>query len=114
MKQAEIWWASLPEPLGSEPGGRRPVLIVSSDHFNQSAIQTVVLLVITTNLKLANMPGNVFITKEESGLPRDAVINITQITTADKSFLTERVRRLDHELFSLVKDGLRLLLPIEN
>ncbi len=111
MKRSEIWWASLPEPLGSEPGGRRPVLIVSSDQYNQSAIKTVTVVIITTNLKLAEMPGNVFIEKEESGLPRDAVVNITQLTTADKSFLTESVGLLDADAFELVLHGLQLLIP---
>ncbi len=111
MKRGEIWWASLPEPLGSEPGGRRPVLIVSSDEYNQSAIKTVTVVVITTNLKLANMPGNVFVNTKESGLARDAVINITQITTADKSFLTECVGALYADAFELVLHGLQLLIP---
>ncbi len=111
MKRSQIWWASLPEPLGSEPGGRRPVLIISSDQYNQSAIKTVTVVIITTNLKLAQMPGNVFITKEESGLPRDAVVNITQLTTADKSFLTEYVGLLDANVFELVLHGLQLLIP---
>jgi mRNA interferase MazF len=111
MKRGEIWWASLPEPLGSEPGGRRPVLIVSSNEYNQSAIKTVTVVVITTNIKLANMPGNVFVNRDESGLPRDAVINITQITSADKSFLTERVGILHVDIFELVLHGLQLLIP---
>jgi mRNA interferase MazF len=110
MKRGEIWWASLPEPLGSEPGGR-PVLIVSSDEYNQSAIKTVTVVVITTNLKLANMPGNVFINRDESGLSRDAVVNITQITSADKLFLTERVGILHVDAFELALHGLQLLIP---
>jgi mRNA interferase MazF len=111
LKRGEIWWASLPEPLASEPGGRRPVLIVSGDGFNDSALKTVVVVIFSTNLKLGNMPGNVFVTAEETGLPKDAVINVTQISSADRSFLTERVGTLHPDAFDLVKYGLRLLLP---
>jgi mRNA interferase MazF len=111
LKRGEIWWATLPPPLGSEPGGRRPVLIVSSDDYNDSAIKTVVVVGLTTNLKLANIPGNVYVTPEETGLAKEAVVNITQITATDKTFLTEKVSALHPDAFELVKYGLSLLLP---
>ena len=84
MQRGEIWWASLPEPVGSEPGYRRPVLIVQSDDFNRSRISTIIAVVITSNTRLAQAPGNVLLTKKLSGLLRDSVANISQIITVDK------------------------------
>lgn len=112
MRRGEVWWANLPDPVASEPGGRRPVLIVSSDTFNQTAIRTVLIVAFSTNLKLANMPGNVFVTQEESGLPKDAVVNVTQVLTADRSFLTEHVSTVAENILEAVDDGLRLVLAL--
>ena len=112
MKRGEVWWATLPEPVGSEPGGRRPVLVISSDTYNLTSIRTVLIVAFITNMKSANMPGNVFVTTDESGLPRDAVVNVTQVLTADRSFLTERVGMLEENVFELVRDGLRQLLEL--
>ncbi len=112
MRRREIWWASLRPPARSSPGYRRPVLVIQSDEFNESRIHTVVVAVITTNLRLAAAPGNVLCRKRQTGLPRDSVINISQILTIDKSFLTDRVRTLSPELFRQVEDGLRLVLTL--
>ncbi len=90
IQRGEIWWASLPEPTGSEPGYRRPVLVVQSDDFNRSRIATVIALVITSNTKLGQAPGNVYLPQKLTGLPRDSVANVPQIITVDKSLLTER------------------------
>ena len=108
MKRGEIWWADLGEPVGSEPGYRRPVLIVQSDAFNRSAINTVVCVAITSNLKLAAAPGNVRIAARVSGLPKASVVNVSQLVTLDKIFLTERVKRSDEYLMRMVDEGLRL------
>ena len=97
--------------MKSEPGGRRPVLIISSDQFNDSALRTVVVAVLTTNLKLSNMPGNVFVTSNETKLSRDAVVNVSQLASPNRSFLTEYVGTLHPDAFELVKYGLRLVLP---
>ena len=91
MKRGEIWWASLPEPVGSEPGFRRPVLVIQSDDFNRSRIATVIALVITSNLKLAMAPGNVLLPSNATGLSKDSVANVSQVITIDKSFFTEKV-----------------------
>ena len=88
------------------------MLIVSSDTFNQTAIRTVLIVAFSTNLKLANMPGNVFVTQEESGLPKDAVVNVTQVLTADRSFLTEHVSTVAENILEAVDDGLRLVLAL--
>lgn len=110
MYRGEIWWAQLPDPIGSEPGYRRPVLIIQDDTFTQSRIRTVIVVIITSNLELANAPGNILLPREATGLPRDSVVNVSQILTVDKSFLTERVGALPVSLQEEVDEGLRLVL----
>ena len=90
MLRGEIWWAELPKPRRSEPGYRRPLLIVQSDDFNRSRISTVIVAVITSNLRLALAPGNVALSKKASGLPKKSVVNVSQIITIDKSLLKEK------------------------
>lgn len=113
MRRGEIWWATLPSPSGSSPGGRRPALIIQSDLFNRSRIQTVMVVALTTNIGLAEAPGNVFLTAADSGLPRDSVVNVSQVLTADRGFLTERVRTLRPDLIARVDEGLRLALALD-
>ena len=110
MQRGEIWWASLCEPNGSEPGFRRPVLIVQDDAFNRSRIQTVIVIAITTNLELAKAPGNVLLPTKVTSLPRESVANVSQLITIDKSFLSERVGSLPLDLQEQVDAGLRLIL----
>jgi mRNA interferase MazF len=112
MKRGEIWWASLGEPNASEPGYRRPVLVIQSDEFNQSTIRTVICAVISSNLNLATAPGNVHISSRSSGLPKPSVINVSQVITVDKSVLTDRVKSLDIQSMNQVEDGLRMVLKI--
>ncbi|MDJ0800727.1 MAG: type II toxin-antitoxin system PemK/MazF family toxin [Calothrix sp. MO_167.B12] len=106
MQPGEIWWANLPTPAASEPGYRRPVLIVQSDDFNRSRIRTVIVAVLTTNLRLADAPGNILVTTDETGLPQDSVVNVSQVLTVDKSFLTERVSQVSDRIMLLVDEGL--------
>jgi mRNA interferase MazF len=110
MYRGEIWWANLPDPVGSEPGYRRPVLVVQDDTFTQSCISTVIVVVITSNIQLAEAPGNVLLPHAVSGLPRDSVANISQIFTVDKTFLVERVGSLPDCLQEEIDDGLRTIL----
>lgn len=112
MNRGEIWWASLPDAVGSSPGYRRPVLIVQSDAFNFSNIATVIVLAITTNLRLANAPGNVFLSTRQSSLPRDSVINVSQIITVDKRFLEDYVGLLSAQIMQQVEEGIRLALSL--
>lgn len=112
MKRGEIWWAALPEPTGSGPGLRRPVLVVQSNPFNESRIATVIVAVVTSNLVLAEAPGNVRLSKTESGLPKPSVVNVSQVLTVDRSLLTERVRVLSGSVIQKVNDGLRLALGV--
>ncbi len=109
MRRGEVWWANLPTPSGSGPGHRRPVVVIQSNTFNESRIRTVVVAVITSNLRLRNAPGNVFLNHSEHGLPKDSVVNVSQIFTLDKSFLTERVTILSSETMAAVDSGLQLV-----
>ena len=112
MRRGEIWWADLPTPVASEPGSRRPVLIIQSDEFNRSRIRTVIAAVLTTNLRLAEAPGNILVTTDETGLSQDSVVNVSQIITVDKSFLTAQVSQVSDRVMLLVEDGLRLVLAL--
>lgn len=112
VRRGEIWWASLPEPRGSEPGYRRPVLVVQADEFNRSAIRTVLVVAVSSNLRLAEAPGNVELPARRMGLPRDSVANVSQILTADRSFLTERIGQVPPGILRSVEDGLRLSLEL--
>src|SRR5207249_10320416 len=76
IAQGQVWWVELPEPSGSEPGFRRPVVIVQGDAFNRSALRTVVCVALTSNLRWANAPGNVLLSAQQTGLPRDSVVNV--------------------------------------
>ena len=112
MKRGEIWWASLPDPIGSEPGYRRPLLIVQSDEFNRSGIRTVLCATITTNLNLAGAPGNVYLSTRASGLPRPSVVNVSQLITIDKTRLTERIKGIDTQSTLQIDEGLRLVMTL--
>jgi mRNA interferase MazF len=112
VRRGEVRWAELPEPVASEPGYRRPVLIVQSDDFNRSRIHTVIAVVLTTNLRLAEAPGNVAVSKEDTSLPGDSVANVSQIITLDKTFLKDRVSRVSDRIMMLVEDGIRTVLAL--
>jgi len=110
MYRGEMWWANLPDPVGSEPGYRRPVLVIQDDTFNQSRINTVIVLIITSNTQLAEAPGNVILPREVSGLSMDSVVNVSQIFTVDKGFLVERIGSMPASLQEEVDEGLRTIL----
>lgn len=112
MDRGEIWWANLPTPKGSEPGYRRPVLIIQSDDFTRTRIKTVIVAVITSNLRLGQAPGNISLTARTGGLPRDSVVNVSQLMTLDKTFLTERVHTLPARVMTQVDAGVRLVLSL--
>ncbi len=110
MYQGEIWWASLPDPMGSEPGYRRPVLIVQDNIFTQSRINTVIVVIITSNTQLAEAPGNSLLQSKATGLPKDSVANVSQVFTIDKKFLIERIGMPPEYLQEKVDEGLRTVL----
>lgn len=113
LQRGALWWATLDDPTGSAPGYRRPVIILQSDRFNRSRIQTVVVVVITSNLKLAVAPGNVVLKATATGLARDSVANVSQIITLDKTSLTEYIGQLSRKTLLRVEAGVRLVLGIE-
>ena len=100
------------EPRGSEPGYRRPVVITSANEFNQSFIQTVIVAAITSNLRLVDAPGNFKVTKTNSGLTRDSVVNVSQLLTLDKLFLTEKIGRLSTKQINALNKGIKLVLGV--
>src|SRR2546425_8100681 len=107
MLRGEVWWATLPKPVASEPGSRRPMVLVQSDAFTRSRIRTLLAIVVTSNQRFARAPGNVVLPAQVSGLPRDSVANVSQIVTLDKTFLVERCARLPEEMIQQIEDGLR-------
>lgn len=112
MRRGEIWWADLPEPVGAAPGYRRPVLILQADSFTTSRIATVVVVVLSTNLRLTTAPGNVVISARESGLPHDSVINVSQIATLDKTTLDSEIGHVTTHTLAEVEHGVRLVLDL--
>lgn len=112
MQRGEIWWATLRAPRRSEPGYRRPVLVVQGDEFNASKINTIVVITLTSNAALQAAPGNVLLSKRSTRLSKASVANVSQIMTIDKSFLSERIAKLDQSVMMDVDDGLRLVLNI--
>ena len=111
-RRGDVWWAELPVPRGSEPGHRRPVLIVQSNQFNDSRIQTVVVAAITSNISLADAPGNIRLRPADSGLPKPSVVNVSQLLTLSREFLGEQAGTLPGAAMNRVAEGLRLVLGL--
>jgi mRNA interferase MazF len=112
IERGEIWWAELQDPVGSGPGFRRPLVIVQSNDFNKSRISTIVALALTSNLKLADAPGNVMLPKNMTGLPKDSVANVSQIITINKHFLSNRIGNLPAGVMRRIDAGIRLALSL--
>ena len=112
VERGQVWWADLDEPSGSEPGFRRPVLIVQDDAFNRSRLRTVIAVVLTSNLRLVEAPGNVLIPAKSAGLPKDSVANVSQVITVGRDFLSEPAGRVRGQLLKDVENGLRLVLAL--
>ncbi|MEI7704573.1 MAG: type II toxin-antitoxin system PemK/MazF family toxin [Deltaproteobacteria bacterium] len=113
IAQGEIWWADLPDPVGSGPGFRRPVVVVQGDAFNRSRIATAVCVPLTSNLAWGEAPGNVELPARTTGLPRDSVANVSQMVTLDRAVLAERVGRLGRRHLELLLEGIDLVLGRE-
>jgi len=112
MRRGEVWRVNFRKPRGSEPGHARPALVVQADVFNLSHIRTVAVVPFTTNLRLADLPGNVLIRRRKSGLPKDSVANVSQIAAVDRSWLSDRVGSVTRRQLEDVEQGLRLLLAL--
>lgn len=112
MLRGELWWADLGLPRGSAPALRRPVLIVSANQYNRSALRTITVTVITTNLQLAALPGNVALPADVAKLDAVSVVNVTQVATVDRYALEERISTLPDWLMAQVDGGLARALAL--
>lgn len=112
MTRGSLWWVDLGLPLGSEPGFKRPVLIVQDNSFNKSQINTIICIPLTTNLSLADAPGNVHLTKKEARLPKESVAIVSQIVSLDRSRFLEKIGKLPTEKLKAIEDGIKLVLSI--
>jgi mRNA interferase MazF len=110
MTRGEIWWADFGIPYGSEAGFTRPVLIVQDDSFNRSGIRTIVVVPLTTNLRLLDAPGNVLIRKKESKLINDSVIITAQLYAIDRSKFKEKISKVPKEIVEQVENGIKFVL----
>jgi mRNA interferase MazF len=110
INQGDVFWIDLGEPSGSEPGYRHPHIVIQNNVFNQSRINTVVVCVLTSNLGLARAPGNVLLEKGEANLPKQSVVNVSQIFTVDKRDLDEKIGMLSRRRVHQILDGIRLVI----
>jgi mRNA interferase MazF len=112
IRRGEVWWTDFGVPRGSEPGYRRPAVVVSSDRFNRSRLRTVLVAAITSNTALADMPGNVLLPVGGTGLDRPSVVNVTQLGTVDRELLDVRAGALSRDRLAALDAGLRLVLRL--
>jgi len=110
VKQGDIYWVDLGDPVGSAPGFLHPHVVIQNDAFNQSQIRTIVVCALTSNLKRASAPGNVLLEPKEANLPKQSVVNISQVFTVDRSQLAEKIGTLSPRRVRQILDGLQLLL----
>lgn len=110
IRQGDTYWVSMELPFGSEPGYRRPYVVIQNNAFNDSRIQTVVVCVLTSNLRRAAAPGNVLLEKGEAHLPQQSVVNVSQILTIDKDRLGDKIGTLSGRRVQQILDGIRLVL----
>jgi len=113
MTRGELWWADFGVPFGSEPGYKRPVFIIQNDFFNNSKINTTIVIPLTTNLLLAEAPGNILISGNESKLRRDSVMVISQIEVIDRQRLIEKITAIDGAIIKKVEDSIMFVLGIK-
>lgn len=112
IERGQIWWADLGDPEGSEPGFHRPLLVIQDDAFNRSRLHTVIGVVLTTNMRLLDAPGNVLLPATTTGLPKDSVANVSQVITVDRDFLLDLAGRVRGALLRDVEHGLRCVLGL--
>lgn len=112
IERGDLWWVDLGEPAGAEPGDRRPVVVVQANAFNRSRLGTVLAVVLTSNLRLLDAPGNVLVRGRDAGLPRDSVADVSELVTLDRAVLAERAGRIPKRTLARLDDGLRLVLSL--
>jgi len=112
IRKGSIYWVDFSPGKGSEPIGRRPGLVIQNDILNDSKLNTVVMLAITSTMKFGELPGNVVLRKGEANLPKKCVINTTQIKSVDKTSIKEKIGPLSNKRMDEVLEGLKLVLTI--
>ena len=112
IRDGSIYWVDFSPAKGSEPKGRRPGLVIQNNILNDSKINTVVMVAITTTLKFGDLPGNVVLRKGEANLPKKCVVNVTQIKSVDKKSIKEEIGTLSAQRLQEVRDGLKLILNL--
>lgn len=110
INQGDIFWVQLGKPAGSMPGYKHPYIVVQNNLFNRSRINTVLICSLTSNLKRASAPGNVLLPKGEANLPKRSVVNISQLFTVDRSYLSEKIGTLSPERLDQILEGIRFLI----
>ncbi len=110
IERGQLWWTDFGEPRGSAPALRRPAVVIQSDRFNQSRLRTVIVVALTSNQRLAAMPGNVRLPAELTGLAEDSVANVTQVATVDRGDLIDQIGTLPSALLDQIDRGLALVL----
>ena len=113
MIRGELWWADYGVPFGSEPGYRRPVIVVQNDYFNNSKINTTIVIPLSTNTLLANVPGNIFIEKKESKLKDDSVILLSQVGVIDKHRLIEKIAKINRDIMQKIENSILFIFGIK-
>ena len=109
VRQGDLVWVRLPPPRGSEPAGRRPAVVVQSDLFNRSKMNTVIIAAITSNLKYERLPGNVRLLQGEAGIPKASVINLSQLHAIDRAYIVEKIGTVSGTKLEQLKNGMRIL-----
>lgn len=112
MQRGEIYWVTLPEPMGSGPGYMRPCLVIQADQFNASRLTTVIVCSLSSNLRLVRLPGNLLLRQSETGLAKDSVLRLTEILTIDRSLLGDLAGRVPDHLMAAVDNALRMVLGL--
>ena len=112
IRKGSVYWVDFSPGKGSEPAGRRPGLVIQSDILNDSKLNTVIMLAITSTLKFGDLPGNVVLRKGEANLPKKCVVNVTQIKSVDKKSLKEKIGSLSKKRMTEIYEGIKLVMNI--
>ena len=112
IRRGSIYWVDFSPGKGSEPFGRRPGLVIQNDILNDSNLNTVVMLAITSTMKFGELPGNVVLRKGEANLPKKCVINVTQIKSVDKASIKDKIGTLSKKRIDEVHQGLKLVMSL--
>ena len=112
IRKGSIYWVDFSPGKGSEPIGRRPGLVFQNDILNDSNLNTVIMLAITSTMKFGELPGNIVLKKGEANVPKKCVINVTQIKSVDKKSIKEKIGTLPKKRIDEVHEGLKLVMNL--